>query len=78
MPGVTDCVVIALPEPGGREHRICALISGALVETKVIKKTLTASLEAYALPRHLKTVDRIPMQANGKYDRAAIVQLLET
>jgi len=78
MPGVTDCAILALPESGGREHQIGALISGASVKAKVIKNTLAETLEAYALPRQIKTVDRIPMQANGKYDRAAIVQILET
>ncbi len=75
---VSDCVVMALPEPGGREHRIVALVQGIEVDMNLLRQTLAASLEFYALPRLLKTINRIPLQENGKYDRDAIIQLLET
>ena len=75
--GVTDCVVMALPETGGREHRIGALIQGEAADLEGIRKKLAETLEPYALPRRLKKVERLPMTQNGKYDWAAIVQLLE-
>ena len=75
--GVTDCVVMALPETGGREHRIGALIQGDAADLEGIRKKLSETLEPYALPRRLKKVERLPMTQNGKYDWAAIVQLLE-
>ncbi len=78
VPRVSDCVVMALPDAGGREHRIVALIQGAEVDMDLLRKSLAASLEFYALPRLLKTIDRIPLQANGKYDRDAITHLLTT
>ncbi len=76
-PGVSDCVVMALPEAGGREHCIGALIEGDTANTKTIKKNLTLCLEPYALPRRLKKVERIPLTKNGKYDWIAIVRLLK-
>ena len=78
VPQVSDCVVMALPEPGGRQHRVVALIQGTEVNMDLLRKTLAASLEFYALPRLLKTIDRIPLQENGKYDRDAIIHLLTT
>ena len=78
VPAVSDCVVMALPESGGREHRIVALVQGTGVDIDLLRKTLAASLEFYALPRLLKTINRIPLQENGKYDRDAIIQFLET
>ena len=72
---VVDCVVLSLPEPGGREHLIAALIQGRAVGTDLIKKNLAARLEPYALPRIIKTIDRIPLKENGKYDRQAIERL---
>ena len=78
VPKVSDCVVMALPDAGGREHRIVALIQGTEVDMELLRKTLAASLEFYALPRQLKIIDRIPLQANGKYDRDAITHLLTT
>jgi acyl-CoA synthetase (AMP-forming)/AMP-acid ligase II len=77
QPGVRDCAVIALPDAGGREHRIGALIEGDTIDIKMIQKGLAHTLEPYALPRRIKQVARIPITKNGKYDWLAIVQLLE-
>lgn len=75
QPDVTDCLVLALTENGSRENRIVALIEGQGVDTEAIRRTLAASIEPYALPRAIKTVDRIPMKSNGKYDRPEILRL---
>lgn len=77
QPGVTDCVVMALPEASGRENRIGALIEGATADTKIIAESLVSCLEPYARPRRLVQVERIPLSQNGKYDWTAIVQLLK-
>ena len=78
VPKVSDCLVMALPDSGGREHRIAALVQGTGVDMNLLRQTLADSLEFYALPRLLKTTDRIPLLENGKYDRDAIIGLLET
>ena len=75
--GVTDCVVLALPETGGREHLIGALIQGEDADLEAIQRKLAEALEPYALPRRLKKVGQLPMTQNGKYDLPAIAQLLE-
>jgi acyl-coenzyme A synthetase/AMP-(fatty) acid ligase len=74
---VVDCVVMALPKAGGRENQIGALIEGDKVDAETIRKNLVDSLEPYAMPRRIKTVDRIPVKDNGKYDRLAIAKLLK-
>jgi len=74
--GVTDCVVMALPEAGGREHQIGALVQGNAVNIERIRKSLSDSLEPYALPRRIKTVAHIPMKNNGKYDWPTIIRLM--
>jgi acyl-coenzyme A synthetase/AMP-(fatty) acid ligase len=73
---VQDCVVTALPDPGGRGHLIGALIQGSTVEAGSIREALAGRLEPYALPRIIKTVARMPLKDNGKYDRDAIRHLL--
>lgn len=73
--GVSDCVVTTLPDSGGREHRISALIQGECDLTS-IKKNLAEALEPYAQPRYLKSVEWIPVQKNGKYDWPAIHTML--
>lgn len=77
MEAVADCYVIALPEPSGREHRICALVEGQQVDCQGLLKAIGLCLEPYALPKRLKKVDKIPMTGSGKYDRDAIILLLE-
>lgn len=76
-PGVSDCVVTALPEAGSRGERIVALVQGTDVNIERIRERLAASLETYALPRAIKTVNRIPVKENGKYDREAIMKLFD-
>ena len=74
--GVIDCVVMAFPDSGGREHQIGALIQGNPVNIEQIRKTLGESLELYALPRRIRTVAHIPVKNNGKYDWPAIIRLM--
>ncbi len=74
--GVTDCVVLTLDEAGGREKRICALLQGADIDIRGIQRKLAQSLQPYALPRGLKTVERLPVKDNGKYDWDAIRSLM--
>ncbi len=77
QPDVSDCVVLALPEASGRGHRIVALVEGLAADPESIRKTLAARFEPYALPRTIKTIDRLPVKENGKYDRVAIASLLQ-
>jgi acyl-coenzyme A synthetase/AMP-(fatty) acid ligase len=77
QPGVADCLVLALAEGGGRQHRIVALIEGEDVNIEGLKKMLASRLEPYALPRTIKMVGRMPMKENGKYDRDEILRLFE-
>ena len=74
--GVIDCVVMALPDSGAREHQIGVMIEASAINIAHIRKTLSDALEPYALPRRIRRVDRIPVKNNGKYDWAAIIQLM--
>ncbi|WP_028580071.1 AMP-binding protein [Desulfogranum japonicum] len=76
-PDVIDCVVTSFADPGGRESWIGALVEGE-VEVSTLKQMLAEALEPYALPRCIRCVDHIPVKSNGKYDREAINQLLNT
>ena len=51
---------------------------GVLPDLPILPENrLADSLESYALPRLIRTVKRIPMKENGKYDRDAIARLFE-
>ncbi len=75
MLGVTDCLVLALPDRGSREHRIVALVEGQFVEIEEFRTLLMTRFEPYALPGAIKTIDRLPVTDNGKVDREAVLKL---
>lgn len=75
-PGVEDCVVLPTPQPGGRGHRIDALLQATQLDLGKVKEVLADSLEHYAIPRTIKRVEQIPTKDNGKYDWLRICQLL--
>ncbi len=74
---VTDCLVLSLPDAGGRAHRIVALVEGISANVETLRATLATRFEPYALPRTIKTVTRMPVRDNGKYDRSAILRLFQ-
>ncbi len=75
LAGVGECLVLALPETGGREHRIVALVAGESVDAEAVRAALAARFEPYALPRAIKTIDRLPVRDNGKVDREAVLRM---
>jgi acyl-coenzyme A synthetase/AMP-(fatty) acid ligase len=74
--GVRDAYVFSLPVDSGRENEILALIEGELDEEQLRKSALTG-LEAYAQPRRVRIVERIPVSLSGKHDRKAIEKLFQ-
>ncbi len=79
QPGVREALVLALPTDDGRENRIAAVLTpmpGQRLDTEALRHALARHLEPYALPRILKVVERIPVRANGKYDREATIALV--
>ncbi len=76
QPEVADCLLVALPEEGGRGHRIGALVQGKEIIPPTIRQRLQAMIVPHAIPKIVKIVDRIPVKKNGKYDRQAAIALL--
>jgi acyl-coenzyme A synthetase/AMP-(fatty) acid ligase len=73
--GVTDCLVWAIAESGGRQQRIVALIEAEVVDLDGLRRLLGGRFEPYAIPRMIKAVTRMPLKENGKYDRDEIMRL---
>lgn len=73
--GVQDAFVAALPESGSRENRIVAAVAGT-ASPEALRQALARRLEPYALPRLIRVLGALPMRANGKYDREAMLALL--
>jgi acyl-coenzyme A synthetase/AMP-(fatty) acid ligase len=74
--GVSDAVVFSLAGEAGRETEIVAVVEGPAAAEN-LRERLQGELEAYALPRRIKVVAKIPMLATGKYDRRALQRLFK-
>jgi amino acid adenylation domain-containing protein len=75
--GVTDAVVVAVPEAADTLglYAVCLAPDG---EAAQLRAELVRSLPGYLVPRRVFTVGRLPSNANGKVDRAAVADLVRT
>ncbi|MET9923762.1 MULTISPECIES: amino acid adenylation domain-containing protein [unclassified Streptomyces] len=71
LPDVVEAVVLALPGVGG-EVELAAACTGGLDDTADALERLAARLPAYMIPASLTVLDTLPLNANGKVDRASL------
>jgi acyl-coenzyme A synthetase/AMP-(fatty) acid ligase len=76
LSGVRDAVVFAMHARTGRGSDIAALIAGT-ADAAAIRAGLVQICEPYAIPRHIKIVDAIPVLPTGKHDREKIEKFFE-
>jgi amino acid adenylation domain-containing protein len=73
-PEVQQCTVVALGEPGG-DRRLVAYVVAArqsTVKAADLKAFLAAKLPHYMIPSAFVRLDKLPLNRNGKVDRAAL------
>jgi acyl-coenzyme A synthetase/AMP-(fatty) acid ligase len=71
LAGVQDAVVFAMQARTGRGSDIAALIAGR-TEAAALRAGLAEICEPYAMPRHIRIVESIPVLPTGKHDRETI------
>ncbi len=76
--GVVQAVAMGWPLSEGTARGIVAFVSGAGVDTAKILNACKASLADYMVPSRIIPMDDMPLNANGKVDRAALKTLLES
>ncbi|MFQ6143697.1 AMP-binding protein [Streptomyces seoulensis] len=76
LPGVLDAVVVALPTPDGSVE-LAAAHTGAPGAGDP-RSELRRRLPPYMVPARVTAVASLPLNANGKVDRAAVERLLRT
>jgi amino acid adenylation domain-containing protein len=74
-PEVRDAVVLALPGHRG-ETELQAVCTGEGLNGDDLLASLRSRLPAYMVPRDLRVMDELPLNANGKTDRSALTALL--
>ncbi len=73
--GVRRCAVVLVP---GTRQYLCAYVcpeQGVRLTTQGIKAALRQHLPDYMIPERVRISDSLPLTANGKCDRAALVKI---
>jgi amino acid adenylation domain-containing protein len=75
QPEVRDAVVVTLPAPDG-ELELHAAVSGSGCVTDRLFAALANQLPPYMLPHQITVLGQLPLNANGKVDRRALLHEL--
>ena len=75
IPGVRDAVVISLAVGSGRQNELAALVVTHL-DVQEVRKNMVMVSEAYAIPKRIVAVEKIPLTSAGKHDRISIERIL--
>jgi amino acid adenylation domain-containing protein/non-ribosomal peptide synthase protein (TIGR01720 family) len=70
-PGVAQAVVLVAEAPtGGRQ--LVAYVTGGEVDAESVRERLSRELPAYMVPAAVTVLEALPLNANGKVDRARL------
>lgn len=72
LPGVANAAVVTVPGTVDDTMELLAFACGTGLDAVVLRKGLSEILPEYMVPRTIKIVDALPLNANGKIDRAAL------
>jgi len=78
VPGVEAAAALGWPASGTGALGIAAFVTGRGIEPAGIRSKLQATLQDYAMPQAIRILPELPLNANGKVDRQALVTMLET
>ena len=76
--GVVQAVAMGWPFSEGTAKGIVAFVVGAGIDRSALLKACKASLADYMVPNRIIPMDEMPLNANGKVDRAALRAQLES
>ena len=79
MPGIADVRVVAAPDARRGQQVVACIVVDACasaITTLVIRRYCAERLASYKVPRAVVFVERIPLTARGKTDRAALDALV--
>jgi amino acid adenylation domain-containing protein len=73
----SEIAAVAWPVHAGSAEGVVAFVCGSALAADVIRKRMQARVPAYMVPRQLIRLDSLPLNANRKVDRGALVQYLD-
>ncbi len=72
-----DAVAVGWPRTPSGAGGIVAFVADPLLDRVRLRQSFSARLPDYMIPREVHLVSALPLNANGKHDRNALVALLE-
>ncbi|MEV4114454.1 amino acid adenylation domain-containing protein [Nonomuraea sp. NPDC049695] len=70
LPQIAEAVVLPVGE--GKARQLAAWVTPSTVDTSAVRSALRERLPDYMVPAQIVVLDRLPLNPNGKVDRAAL------
>ncbi len=74
--GVDGVVALGWPVTSSGADGIEVFLQTDLVDVKILQEKFKSALPTYMVPRSVRLLPRFPLNANGKFDRGALINLL--
>ncbi|HXT10449.1 MAG TPA: amino acid adenylation domain-containing protein [Candidatus Angelobacter sp.] len=75
--GMDGVVALGWPLNAGGADGVVAFVETETLDTAALSENLKTKLPAYMIPRHFHALRSLPLNANGKYDRKALTEMLK-
>jgi amino acid adenylation domain-containing protein len=75
--GVDAVVAVGWPRSPAGAAGIAAFLADTSVDVAALRRRLARRLPSYMVPREVRLLPDLPLNANGKWDRAALIRLLD-
>jgi amino acid adenylation domain-containing protein len=72
-----DAVALGWPRTSSGAAGIVAFVADRSIDPQLLRERIAARLPDYMVPRELRLLSELPLTANGKRDRNALIALLE-
>lgn len=78
LSGVDGVVALGWPVNGGGADGIVAFVETEALDAAALSESLKTKLPAYMVPRTIHAIRALPLNSNGKYNRKALTDLLNS
>lgn len=75
--GVDGVVAVGWPKNAGGADAIVVFLETNQQDVVLLQEKLKSRLPGYMLPREIRLMSPLPLNSNGKYDRKALINLLD-
>jgi acyl-coenzyme A synthetase/AMP-(fatty) acid ligase len=75
--GIDAVVAVGWPRSPAGAAGIAAFVGDTFVDVIALRNRLARRLPSYMVPREVRLLSDLPLNANGKWDREALIRLLD-